>query len=242
MPCLKQLSEFGCRIALDDFGTGYSSLSYLNRFPVDIVKVDQSFTRSLTTGTADIRRKSRMLIKGIRTISHQMGCTVVAEGIETKEQWELSAQAGPRFRPGLSFQPANADRKYVTNVGNGVRSEGHQPRMTKTGRRTGMRHLAFALVFLLSGTAHAQTLKLLTEEYPPYNFSENGVDQGRFGRAGRIDDESARHANIPLKSFPGRGRCRWRKTSPGPACSPPAMTTSATSASNGWSLCSSITW
>ncbi len=100
---LKQLSEFGCRIALDDFGTGYSSLSYLNRFPVDIVKVDQSFTRSLSTGTADVRRKSRMLIKGIRTISHQMGCTVVAEGIETQDQWELLRKLGLDYGQGYLF-------------------------------------------------------------------------------------------------------------------------------------------
>ncbi|WP_275783908.1 putative bifunctional diguanylate cyclase/phosphodiesterase [Pararhizobium gei] len=100
---LKQLSEFGCRIALDDFGTGYSSLSYLNRFPVDIVKVDQSFTRSLTTGTAEVRRKSRMLIKGIRTISHQMGCSVVAEGIESEEQWQLLRKLGLDFGQGFLF-------------------------------------------------------------------------------------------------------------------------------------------
>ncbi|WP_331371788.1 EAL domain-containing protein [Sinorhizobium chiapasense] len=100
---LKQLNEFGCRIALDDFGTGYSSLSYLNRFPVDIVKVDQSFTRSLSSGTADVRRKSRMLIKGIRTISHQMGCTVVAEGIETKEQWQLLRKLGVDNGQGYLF-------------------------------------------------------------------------------------------------------------------------------------------
>ncbi|WP_075289861.1 putative bifunctional diguanylate cyclase/phosphodiesterase [Pararhizobium arenae] len=100
---LKQLSEFGCRIALDDFGTGYSSLSYLNRFPVNIVKVDQSFTRSLSTGTNDVRRKSRMLIKGIRTISHQMGCSVVAEGIETTEQWELLRKLGVDYGQGYLF-------------------------------------------------------------------------------------------------------------------------------------------
>ncbi|NVD39444.1 EAL domain-containing protein [Ensifer sp. HO-A22] len=100
---LKQLNEFGCRIALDDFGTGYSSLSYLNRFPVDIVKVDQSFTRSLSSGTADVRRKSRMLIKGIRTISHQMGCTVVAEGIETQEQWQLLRKLGVDCGQGYLF-------------------------------------------------------------------------------------------------------------------------------------------
>lgn len=100
---LKQLSEFGCRIALDDFGTGYSSLSYLNRFPVDIVKVDQSFTRSLTTENADVRRKSRMLIKGIRTISHQMGCSVVAEGIETQEQWGMLRKLGLDYGQGYLF-------------------------------------------------------------------------------------------------------------------------------------------
>lgn len=86
---LDALSDLGCRIALDDFGTGYSSLSYLNRFPVDIVKIDQSFTRSLSSDQPDVRRKSRMLVEGIRTISHQMGCAVVAEGIETMEQWDI---------------------------------------------------------------------------------------------------------------------------------------------------------
>jgi diguanylate cyclase (GGDEF)-like protein/PAS domain S-box-containing protein len=108
---LKQLNEFGCRIALDDFGTGYSSLSYLNRFPVDIVKVDQSFTRSLSSGAADVRRKSRMLIKGIRTISHQMGCTVVAEGIETNEQWQLLRKLGVDNGQGYLFsRPMPIDR------------------------------------------------------------------------------------------------------------------------------------
>ncbi|SIQ26652.1 diguanylate cyclase/phosphodiesterase [Rhizobium sp. RU20A] len=108
---LSQLSEFGCQIALDDFGTGYSSLSYLSRFPVDIVKVDQSFTRALTTGNSDARRKSRMLIKGIRTISHQMGCSVVAEGVETGEQAELLGKLGIDFGQGYLFsRPMNIDK------------------------------------------------------------------------------------------------------------------------------------
>ncbi|MFB2550638.1 putative bifunctional diguanylate cyclase/phosphodiesterase [Ensifer soli] len=107
---LDQLSDFGCRIALDDFGTGYSSLSYLNRFPVDIVKIDQSFTRSLSDGTADVRKKSRMLIKGIRTISHQMGCTVVAEGIETEEQWQMLNRLGIDHGQGYLFsRPLHID-------------------------------------------------------------------------------------------------------------------------------------
>jgi len=97
---LDALSDLGCRIALDDFGTGYSSLSYLNRFPVDIVKVDQSFTRSLSSDQPDVRRKSRMLVEGIRTISHQMGCAVVAEGIETAEQWDILQAMNIEFGQG----------------------------------------------------------------------------------------------------------------------------------------------
>jgi diguanylate cyclase (GGDEF)-like protein len=97
---LDSLSDLGCRIALDDFGTGYSSLSYLNRFPVDIVKVDQSFTRSLSSDQPDVRRKSRMLVEGIRTISHQMGCAVVAEGIETAEQWDILQAMNIEFGQG----------------------------------------------------------------------------------------------------------------------------------------------
>ncbi|MDX3926879.1 MAG: EAL domain-containing protein [Shinella sp.] len=100
---LDALSALGCRIALDDFGTGYSSLSYLNRFPVDIVKVDQSFTRSLGSDQLDVSRKSRMLIEGIRTISHQMGCAVIAEGIETEEQWKLLHRMGLDFGQGYLF-------------------------------------------------------------------------------------------------------------------------------------------
>ena len=97
---LDALSDLGCRIALDDFGTGYSSLSYLNRFPVDIVKVDQSFTRSLSSDQPDVRRKSRMLVEGIRTISHQMGCAVVAEGVETAEQWDILQAMNIEFAQG----------------------------------------------------------------------------------------------------------------------------------------------
>ena len=51
---LNAIHQLGCRIALDDFGTGYSSLSYLSRFPVDIVKIDQSFTRSICDDAIEI--------------------------------------------------------------------------------------------------------------------------------------------------------------------------------------------
>lgn len=116
---LNALIRIGCRIALDDFGTGYSSLSYLNRFPVNIVKVDQSFVRSLVNEAPDVRRKSRMLVKGIKTISHQMGYTVVAEGIETHEQWGQLKKMGLDSGQGYLFsRPQHIDDLMVLLRGN----------------------------------------------------------------------------------------------------------------------------
>jgi diguanylate cyclase (GGDEF)-like protein/PAS domain S-box-containing protein len=100
---LNDLHNLGCRIALDDFGTGYSSLSYMSRFPVDIVKIDQSFIRSLTEQTGDIGSKSRMLVEGISAISHKMNCKVVAEGVETEEQRALLRQMGIDYAQGYLF-------------------------------------------------------------------------------------------------------------------------------------------
>ena len=81
------IHELGCRFALDDFGTGYSSLSYMNRFPVDIVKIDRSFVLALGTDDDDVAaHKTLTLIEGILLLSHQLGLHVVAEGIETEAQ------------------------------------------------------------------------------------------------------------------------------------------------------------
>ncbi|WP_159950349.1 EAL domain-containing protein [Rhizobium sp. 18065] len=100
---LDDFNRFGYRIALDDFGTGYSSLSYLNRFPVDIVKIDQSFIRSLSEVEPELRNKSRMLVEGITAISHKMECSVVAEGVETEEQNALLQEFGVDYGQGYLF-------------------------------------------------------------------------------------------------------------------------------------------
>ncbi|WP_454850160.1 EAL domain-containing protein [Rhizobium binxianense] len=104
-----ELRRFGCRIALDDFGTGYSSLSYLNRFPVDIIKVDQSFTRAVNDADDEVRQKSRTLIESIATLSHKMDCTIIAEGIETEEECRVLHQMGLDYGQGYLFhRPQNA--------------------------------------------------------------------------------------------------------------------------------------
>lgn len=100
---LDQLHRYGCRIALDDFGTGYSSLSYLSRFPVDIVKIDQSFIRSVGTDAKQVAQKNRMLMEGISAISHKLNCLVVAEGVETEEQYGMLRSLGIDYAQGYLF-------------------------------------------------------------------------------------------------------------------------------------------
>ncbi len=88
---LRQLSELGIRIALDDFGTGYSSLSYLQKLPIDQLKVDRSFTANLNEGSTSAHRE---IVKLIINLSHVLGITVVAEGVETAAQQSYLTLAG----------------------------------------------------------------------------------------------------------------------------------------------------
>jgi diguanylate cyclase (GGDEF)-like protein/PAS domain S-box-containing protein len=78
-----QLKDVGVRISLDDFGTGYSSLAYLSRFPIDVVKIDQSFVRDITSNPINAA-----IAQAIIAMSHKLNKTVLAEGVETEEQMQ----------------------------------------------------------------------------------------------------------------------------------------------------------
>ncbi|MFX3673188.1 MAG: PAS domain S-box protein [Paenisporosarcina sp.] len=78
---LQQFKQLGVRISIDDFGTGFSSLNYLKQFPVDTLKIDQSFVRELYNNPND-----ETIVKTIISMAHNLNLNVVAEGIETKEQ------------------------------------------------------------------------------------------------------------------------------------------------------------
>ena len=86
---LTALRDLGLRLAIDDFGTGYSSLSYLRRLPVDVIKIDQSFIQPLGT-----EPHATSIVGGIIQLAHAVGCTVVAEGIETSNQLHILQTLG----------------------------------------------------------------------------------------------------------------------------------------------------
>ena len=95
---LDALKAMGVMLALDDFGTGYASLSYLQRFPVDIVKIDRSFTAAIVRPATDL-----VLLKGIVDLGNALGLDLVAEGIETGEQHRIVRALGCHGAQGFYF-------------------------------------------------------------------------------------------------------------------------------------------
>ncbi len=86
---LGQLKRLGVKLVVDDFGTGYSSLSYLRRFPVDVLKVDQSFVDGLGSDPSD-----SAIVTAIVTLAHTLGLSAIAEGVETTTQLDELRRLG----------------------------------------------------------------------------------------------------------------------------------------------------
>jgi diguanylate cyclase (GGDEF)-like protein len=102
---LKELREIGFRFAMDDFGTGYSSLSCLHQFPIDVVKLDRSFIQHFAG-----RRDAAAVIHSVITLAHNLGISVVAEGLETAEQAALLEELDCDLGQGYLFaKPLPAD-------------------------------------------------------------------------------------------------------------------------------------
>ena len=100
------LRALGISISMDDFGTGYSSLSYLHSFPIDVLKIDRSFVGRMTEGDQPLQ-----IVRTIIELARVLGMDVVAEGIETAEQYHLLRQMGCRFGQGYLFaKPLPADQ------------------------------------------------------------------------------------------------------------------------------------
>jgi len=95
---LGSLRRLGVSLLIDDFGTGYSSLSYLHSFPIDVIKIDRSFVGRMTEGEQPLQ-----IVRTIIELARVLGMDVVAEGIETCEQYHLLRELGCRFGQGYLF-------------------------------------------------------------------------------------------------------------------------------------------
>ncbi len=116
MTGLRALRDAGVQVGLDDFGTGYSSLAYLQRFPLDFVKIDKSFIANLVS-----EPRVRAIVTAIIMLSHALGLTVVAEGVETVGQHralqDLGCDLAQGFLYAASGKPEDIDKMFVGRLG-----------------------------------------------------------------------------------------------------------------------------
>jgi EAL domain-containing protein (putative c-di-GMP-specific phosphodiesterase class I) len=95
---LEEIRQLGIGIALDDFGTGYSSFSHLAEFPIETLKIDRGFISGFTENSSQ-----KHIISTIVKLGHSLGMSIVAEGVESKEEAILLASMGVDYLQGYYF-------------------------------------------------------------------------------------------------------------------------------------------
>ncbi|HEX8989419.1 MAG TPA: EAL domain-containing protein [Rhodocyclaceae bacterium] len=112
---LTQFRDAGFSISLDDFGTGYSAMGYLKKFPIDFLKIDQSFVRDMATDHGD-----QAIVEAIVVMAHKLGLKVIAEGVETEAQRDMLKAAGCDYGQGYLFSRPlpTAGMTFPLSIGN----------------------------------------------------------------------------------------------------------------------------
>ena len=131
---MRSLRELGVRFAVDDFGTGYSSLAYLKQLPIDSLKIDRSFIDGLPHEAHD-----RSITEAIITIGRTLGLTIVAEGVESVEQWIALDELGCSVGQGFLWSPPVPAEEFAPLLRadfDGLRAPS---RRSGSGRRGGRR-------------------------------------------------------------------------------------------------------
>jgi len=106
---LSKLRDKGVRVAVDDFGTGYSSLSYLRKFPLDALKIDQSFVQQITTVPDETT-----IVRAIINLGQSLNLRVIAEGVETREQLDFLSVHGCDDAQGYYFSMPVPAQQFAT--------------------------------------------------------------------------------------------------------------------------------
>jgi len=108
---LEQLSSRGHKVMLDDFGTGYSSLSYLHDFPIDTLKIDQSFVRNIADN-----HNSQAIVKTVLGLAKLLDMGAIAEGVETLAEEDVLRELGCYEVQGYRYaepMPAEQARRFI---------------------------------------------------------------------------------------------------------------------------------
>ncbi|MGH9546280.1 MAG: putative bifunctional diguanylate cyclase/phosphodiesterase, partial [Terriglobales bacterium] len=128
---MSQLRTLGVKLSIDDFGTGYSSLSYLRRFPVDTLKIDQSFVKTMDA-------ENYAIVKTIIGLARNLDLKVVAEGVETADQHQLLALAGCGSAQGYWFAEPMPTNRVGVFIESNRRNSGQTRQMGRAHSTAGL--------------------------------------------------------------------------------------------------------